>query len=211
MLKKQIGLCLLVVLGLLNFGASRAAVISFDPVNQTVVQGNTASVDLVISGLGPDPTGFDTFLSTFDLKISFDDSILRFQSFTIGPGPTGLDPLGFFGNPFINGMELMTPDTIFVQDLSLETDSNLQLFQPGSFDLGTIVFDTVGNGTSALTITSAILGGETDPLTIPFEADLETGSITVSAIPVPAAAWLFASGLIGLIGFGKHRKFLMQS
>jgi hypothetical protein len=29
--------------------------------------------------------------------------------------------------------------------------------------------------------------------------------VTVSAVPVPAAAWLFASGLIGLVGIGKRK------
>lgn len=29
--------------------------------------------------------------------------------------------------------------------------------------------------------------------------------VTVSTVPVPAAAWLFGSGLISLIGFGRHR------
>jgi hypothetical protein len=33
----------------------------------------------------------------------------------------------------------------------------------------------------------------------------EYGS-TVSAVPVPAAVWLFGSALIGLVGFGKRRK-----
>lgn len=28
----------------------------------------------------------------------------------------------------------------------------------------------------------------------------------VSAVPIPAAAWLFASGLLGLIGFARHKK-----
>jgi len=31
-------------------------------------------------------------------------------------------------------------------------------------------------------------------------------SVEVSAVPVPAAAWLFGSGLIGLIGFAKRKK-----
>ena len=30
---------------------------------------------------------------------------------------------------------------------------------------------------------------------------------TVSAVPVPAAAWLFASGLVGLLGLARRRKF----
>ncbi|MDH5473491.1 MAG: VPLPA-CTERM sorting domain-containing protein [Gammaproteobacteria bacterium] len=32
------------------------------------------------------------------------------------------------------------------------------------------------------------------------------GSVAVSAVPVPAAVWLFGSGLIGLIGFARRKK-----
>jgi len=31
-------------------------------------------------------------------------------------------------------------------------------------------------------------------------------TFTVSAVPVPAAAWLFGSGLIGLVGFARRKK-----
>jgi len=31
-------------------------------------------------------------------------------------------------------------------------------------------------------------------------------SLTVSTVPIPAAVWLFGSGLIGLIGFARHKK-----
>ena len=36
--------------------------------------------------------------------------------------------------------------------------------------------------------------------------DYALAAITVSAVPVPAAIWLFGTGLIGLIGFSKRRK-----
>lgn len=48
--------------------------------------------------------------------------------------------------------------------------------------------------------------------TLQFDAAAEgaflysVDDITVSAVPVPAAVWLFGSGLIGLVGFSKRRK-----
>ena len=42
--------------------------------------------------------------------------------------------------------------------------------------------------------TSAILSGEI------------RGQVQVSAVPIPAAAWLFGSGLIGLVGIAKRKK-----
>jgi hypothetical protein len=38
------------------------------------------------------------------------------------------------------------------------------------------------------------------------EVDFDNVQLSVSAVPVPAAIWLFGTALIGLIGFGKRRK-----
>ncbi|MCU7936769.1 MAG: hypothetical protein KZQ99_18170 [Candidatus Thiodiazotropha sp. (ex Dulcina madagascariensis)] len=34
---------------------------------------------------------------------------------------------------------------------------------------------------------------------------------SVAAVPIPAAAWLFASGLLGFVSFGKKRKALLNT
>ena len=208
MLKKQFLVCLMVLFGLLHMGAASAALVmvSFDPVNQTVVQGNPVSVDLVISDLG------NEILTGFDLEISFDDSILSFQSFTVGPGPTGLDPSGLDFGFFSYGFDLGL-GTAAVGDVSVDSDATLQATQPDSFVLGTLAFDTLSIGTSALTISYALLAGELDASGLSvteLQADLGAGSIEVSPIPVPAAIWLFGTGLIGLIGFSKRRKVIQQ-
>ena len=45
-----------------------------------------------------------------------------------------------------------------------------------------------------------------------FNINLDLGSgnsltvVNVSSVPVPAAVWLFGSGLIGLVGFARHKK-----
>ena len=36
--------------------------------------------------------------------------------------------------------------------------------------------------------------------------DFDDVQLSVSAVPVPAAVWLFGTALIGLVGFGKRRK-----
>jgi len=38
------------------------------------------------------------------------------------------------------------------------------------------------------------------------EVAFDKVQLTVSAVPVPAAVWLFGSALIGLVGFSKRRK-----
>jgi len=203
MLKKQFGICLIVALGLLHMGAASAITLGFDPSSQSVGLGDPASVDLRISGLG------DEILSTFDLDISFDDSILGFQSFTFG---TGLDTFGF---GTLNGATDFGGGLVNVFELSFDFDQDLIDFQPNDFVLGTFTFDTLSYGTSALDIEVLALGGEFifDPglgyfVAKSLDADLQSGSISV--VPVPAAIWLFGTGLIGLIGFGKRRAAIQQ-
>ena len=39
-----------------------------------------------------------------------------------------------------------------------------------------------------------------------FAWAVQSGSVGVSVVPVPAAVWLFSSGLIGMIGFARRKK-----
>lgn len=39
-----------------------------------------------------------------------------------------------------------------------------------------------------------------------YRGDLYVDGVVVSAVPVPAAAWLFGTGLLGLIGFSRRKK-----
>ena len=134
--------------------------------------------------------------------MSFDDSILDFQSFAFG---TGLD---VFGLGTLNGV-IDSGDTVNIFELSFDFDSDLMALQPDDFVLGTFTFDTLSYGTSALDIQVLALGGEFifDPILGDFVAsslasDSESGSISV--VSVPAAIWLFGTGLIGLIGYSRR-------
>jgi len=170
----------------------QASLISFDPSSQSVELGDSVSVDLRISGLGDDSLG------AFDINIAFDDSILDFQSFTFG---TGLDVSGFGS---VNGFAVAGGD-INIFEISLDSPSDLNTFQPNDFVLGSFTFDTLSIGTSTLDLTINALSDEFGFL---LEAGAASGSIKVAAasVPAPAALWLFGTGLIGLIGFSRRRK-----
>ena len=40
---------------------------------------------------------------------------------------------------------------------------------------------------------------------VPYSLHME-GTINASAVPVPAAVWLFGSGLLGLVGVARRKK-----
>ena len=39
-----------------------------------------------------------------------------------------------------------------------------------------------------------------------FDVTYEMATVSVSSVPVPAAVWLFGSGLLGLVGVARHKK-----
>jgi hypothetical protein len=93
-------------------------------------------------------------------------------------------------------------NSVEVLEFSLDDPLDLDSLQEGSFQLFTLTFMTLGTGTSPIGISVFDLGDSIgDPLAV---GAINTGSVTV--VPVPAAVWLFASGLLGLIGIAKRKK-----
>jgi hypothetical protein len=73
----------------------------------------------------------------------------------------------------------------------------------GSFDVATIQFLAVGAGTSALDLTEYVLNPWASGGTL-INPIMENGSLTV-ATPVPAAIWLFGTGLLALTGIARRK------
>jgi hypothetical protein len=166
-------LCLLLLVGF-SFHAQADQVLSFDPSDQQVEFGGSVNVDLRILGLD------DDILTSFDLDIFFDGTILGFESFTFG---TGLDVFGFGS---INGFTHWGNGEVEVFELSLDFDEDLFPLQPNDFVLGTFTFTGLNPGTSALDIFVWTLDGEWDfdlEVRRVLFADIESGSIEVLEPP----------------------------
>lgn len=181
--------------GILLFAAtaSQAATISFGKALINADLNGTFSVDLRI-----DFTGDATLGGGID--IFFDSTAISFSAFDFGSTTLVLDP-------FLS----RSPDPL---------PGKLEGLAFGDFGgnegpgvIGTLTFQAISLGSSALTMavtTNPKINGD---FIAANGIDLQvvyfgSASVEVSAVPVPAAAWLFGSGLIALAGVVKKRKTL---
>lgn len=181
--------------------AQAAPTLSFSPSPQTFNVGDSAQVDVVISGL--EDSGLDEIVSSYDLSINYDSSILGFSNINIFE-----NPFGFVGGTDSNAS---TAGVIDFSLFSFEFDTDLQSIQGDSIILATLGFDTLTAGTSALGFDfTDVTGLGFSPLSL-ATMNGEISVNGVSAVPLPAAFPLMLSA-VGAVGFlGSRRKKLAPS
>ncbi|MFN0125186.1 MAG: cohesin domain-containing protein [Verrucomicrobiales bacterium] len=175
-------------------GSATAATVSFNPSSQTVGVGDTATVQLVVSGLGD---GTSPSLGAWAVSFDYDPAVVSFSSATFG---TGLD-LGIFGSlQFLDGS---VSGNVLLDEVSFEDSADLNAAQPDSFVLATINFTALAPGSSPLSLTLVDLS---DELGESLDATGQDGVIRVrdggngvpeGSVGVVVLAFLWA-GMLGL-------------
>jgi hypothetical protein len=169
-----------------SIGGSQASnSLSLTAINSTVTAGSQATFELWMDFTGDSTLGggvdviFDNFIN---------GNQLSFNSYT----PEILGDTFLINEPFVNtnGKSL---DGITFGDVN----NGLE----GPALVGTLVFDTLVDGNYTLSLIDSIdAGGFFSISGTPQSPAYTTANLTVtpSAVPLPAAAWLMLSGLIGM-------------
>jgi hypothetical protein len=160
-------------LGVLAAGPSRATPsLSVSPFVQTVVSGQPAHFNLLLSGLSP------AVLGGFDLDYGYSTALLNLTGVTFGSGLG--DPALFEA---LTSTDTSIPGIVDLAEVSLLTNAQLAALQPtAGFLLATLSFNAIGNGTATISFVSGTLA----------DADGRALSFTV---PEPSTLVLLALGL----------------
>ncbi|WP_347986290.1 cohesin domain-containing protein [Methylomonas sp. AM2-LC] len=165
-------------------------ILSIDPTTQSVAQGSQVSFNIDISGLGSGLT-----LGTYDLSLSFNSTLLAYSSIQFGTG------LNLFG---LGDIQSVTPGAgnVEVFELSLDSAGALNVFQQHQFTLATLTFDTLGKGTSPVSLSLKALGDAYgNSLTVAIQ------NSSISVVPELPTFELLIPGLIGIYFVGQRKRY----
>jgi archaellum component FlaG (FlaF/FlaG flagellin family) len=182
------GLTLLVMI---NGPVSAANTVQFTQGNIiNVLPGGSLTVDLVGRDFteGPDGAAF---------SLAWDASVLDYASTRIANPP--------WDTSFVNDVNAASGiiDFVFLIKSVGNAGSN--------FDIASFTFNVLGN--PGVTTTLALSNPAADTgFTLPGGTLIDVNYVNsqVQVVPVPAAAWLFGTGLMGLLGSMRSRKMLYK-
>ncbi|MEZ5565188.1 MAG: PEP-CTERM sorting domain-containing protein [Gammaproteobacteria bacterium] len=142
------------------------------------------SISIQISG-----SGFNNQTSGGDFQINFDPNAFTLTNFVVTNPP--------FDTSAINDTDVAT-GTINRVDVFKSTTGNVG----PTFNVATLTFDVkslgnTGSNADMISLAGSLVGWfEPDAITA---YDVSYGSLQVSAVPAPAAVWLLATGIGGLV------------
>jgi len=175
------------LLGSLAVADANALTVTLAPATQSVVQNQTAQLDIVVGDVLP------AGLGGYSITLAFDPSILDFASAVSHlPGVT-----------FGLSAEVSAPGRLELSDLSFEEPEDLVNLESASFTLATVSYKAIGLGTSPISVTALDLvdaAGNTLTASLPAGA-----AITVSAVPEPATLLSLLGGL-AVVGAAVRRR-----
>lgn len=185
--------------------------------------------DIVSDGFGVDPYGANILGQAYDAKFTFDtaDGVIEdaatfgrtFNRYSQGMGSGQITAtVSIGGHEYVQAYESSIEYDRYASSVSVEFISYQNPNGTGPQDLNLFGSITLGNlqtidmgllaplSLSSTDIASSggylIWNGTQD---LSQQVSLSVESINIQAVPVPAATWLFGSGLIGLLGITRRK------
>ena len=174
---------------MLAFSVSQAQTVAINPISDSAPTGGSVNFSFEGSDFemvdGAFDLNWDTSVLTYNGDFAFDAGLTPRDSFfdTIieAPGQLSIGWTTGFGPALVFGA---TPRTI-----------------------GSLSFTMIGGpgSSSTLTLSDSALVSFNDASGAPIAMNYVDG-VATNPVPVPAAVWLFGSGLIGLVGVARRKK-----
>ena len=175
---------------MLAFSVSQAQTIAINPISATASTGGTVSFSI-------EGSNFEMMDGSFDL--SWDASVLTYNSdFAFD---AGLTPRDAFFDTIIDSAGLLTVGW------TIGFGFEPLVFGATPRAIGSLSFTMIGapGSSSTLTLADSTLLPFTDINFGPIAMNY-VGGVATNPVPVPAAVWLFGSGLLGLVGVARSKK-----
>ena len=162
-------------------------VIELNPILAETLAGGTVTFDVMVSDLGAANVG------SFGFDLFFPD-FLAFNSIAFSPY-LGNEAMG----EVVNYYAALPQQIVMVGAFSMLSDAELDMMQPNMpFSLARLTFTGLTTGFGEANLVNVALN---DGFGISLNPVIFGDSfVAVDAVPLPGAAWLFGSGLLGLVG-----------
>ena len=138
------------------------------------------------------------------MDLSWDTSVLDLQGFKFDPGFSAPPRDMAFD---VVDLQSNGPQSNALFSIGFGNLGGIKL--PTTTIIGSISFNLSGNpgSSSAITLSNSVKwSGFYDDMGTPISVSYTGAMAGVSAIPVPAAAWLFGSGIMALLGIARRSK-----
>lgn len=182
---------LMLVASLFLSGSLSAATIGWSSSTTNVNENDTFTIDVI-------GTGFTSNVDGGGVNFGFNQNVVNVLSVSIN------ESVWDFGGFGINTGSINNSNGT-VDGIMVNTFASVA----GNFIIATIEMQAIAAGSSSLLLSEyglnpwASAGSVLNPDYV--NASVNITGAPVSAVPVPAAIWLFGSGLLGLIGLAKRK------